>query len=1011
MKLYIVTTRYIDGYFFLFCLTEKSKPVTLCVVHHKTYLYARTKLAHNAPFRDLRGERIFIKRDLASIGIELEEEEIEIKQFHDVQSFSFHQKVHYKIPVVGYEKLLEAKKVLSKLGHAVPEFPEEDGKLFSDLGIHHTQWIEVDGNKMKPIKIRDYARKRESEEYAVVSDAIKGIETDVPAPEVMEMVFDIETYSSRYGINNSLEMPNHTRTEDVVYMISVVLTWSNNIKPEERVCFAISPNGKIPRDFVQTCESEEELISEFFRFIRERDPDVIYGHNSSSYDFNYISGRLTNMIEDIEGFGRLKSFSETIVIDGTEFKISFKTRFTEKFISNQWEGAGGTWHDYHYPACYGRVILDTLILLKKLPSSPGTPGALQGHSLDKLGAYLIGETKTGMTYAETFFAFRSGDVERIGEIADYCMQDSMICMKLFHITGEWVATREASYIYYQDVNEVTVTGQRLKMYRMFLRKAEEMGFLFHPIITNLKFKVQGGHVETPIKGKHCDVGVIDFASLYPSIMMAMNICLSTYIKSLPKVLPAGYKVEDFDRYEIPIEVGVREMPARYEEAEAPPGTIEEVVTKKANGEMVVAYKWKPDSPGTGFVDDPDSNSSEINGELLDDELYIKEIIRYNRLNPDYGDSFVEMLRARFGKAQQKIYQNLVFYVAKKEIRNGIIPIIQKELKDKRGEAKKKMKIAKESGDSITYEMFNQRQSAIKVVMNSIYGVLGSVHGKMSALEVAAAVTFIGRKEILRVKGFLENHGFRIIYGDTDSLMFQVPGYGEEERRKKDPTSIKLSAPVTEGVVETITQITEEINKTMIDPMKMEFEKVMNGIFVDRKRYMAYVTYEDGKYYATPGKPTEKDKNLKDRPIYVRGAASVRGDTTPFARQAYSATLSKILSDESKESVEAFIEEKKEELRLGKVPNSLLSVSKTLSHSYANDNAPMKKYAQHLLSIGERADPGTKIPLVIIEPPEGYSGPLSEYWRLPNTKERIHSAHYIKLMVSSIEKLKQAAFEE
>jgi DNA polymerase elongation subunit (family B) len=42
----------------------------------------------------------------------------------------------------------------------------------------------------------------------------------------------------------------------------------------------------------------------------------------------------------------------------------------------------------------------------------------------------------------------------------------------------------------------------------------------------------------PLRGYHKDpVAVLDFESLYPSIMRAFNICISTYIKNVDKIWP------------------------------------------------------------------------------------------------------------------------------------------------------------------------------------------------------------------------------------------------------------------------------------------------------------------------------------------------------------------------------------------------------------------------------------------------------------------------------------------
>jgi DNA polymerase elongation subunit (family B) len=180
-------------------------------------------------------------------------------------------------------------------------------------------------------------------------------------------------------------------------------------------------------------------------------------------------------------------------------------------------------------------------------------------------------------------------------------------------------------------------------------------------------------------------------------------------------------------------------------------------------------------------------------------------------------------------------------------------------------------------------------------------------------------------------------------------------------------------------------------------MMMEFEKVINAIFIDKKRYMGYITW--------PKKAT-----------FVRGAAAVRGDTTPFARQLYTNILTMILEDKTREEVLGSLNKHLSELLEGHVPNSMLSVSKMLAHSYISPSAPMKVYANFLRSIGELAEPGTKIPLIVTKQGhapniDGKKAPQgrSYCYRLPSTEETIDYEYYAEMARRPLDKLIEAAF--
>jgi DNA polymerase delta subunit 1 len=80
-------------------------------------------------------------------------------------------------------------------------------------------------------------------------------------------------------------------------------------------------------------------------------------------------------------------------------------------------------------------------------------------------------------------------------------------------------------------------GQQIKVASQLYRKAQSLGFLIPTERQSNEGKYEGAVVIEPTRGYYQDpVAVLDFASLYPSIMMAHNLCYSTLI------LP--YKLKD-----------------------------------------------------------------------------------------------------------------------------------------------------------------------------------------------------------------------------------------------------------------------------------------------------------------------------------------------------------------------------------------------------------------------------------------------------------------------------------
>ncbi len=68
----------------------------------------------------------------------------------------------------------------------------------------------------------------------------------------------------------------------------------------------------------------------------------------------------------------------------------------------------------------------------------------------------------------------------------------------------------------------------------------------------------------------------------------------------------------------------------------------------------------------------------------------------------------------------------------------------------------------------------QLSQAIKILMNSFYGVMGSYGCRFYHPDLPSAITGTGQWLLLRSKEFLERKGYDVVYGDTDSLFVRLP---------------------------------------------------------------------------------------------------------------------------------------------------------------------------------------------------------------------------------------------
>jgi DNA polymerase-2 len=66
-----------------------------------------------------------------------------------------------------------------------------------------------------------------------------------------------------------------------------------------------------------------------------------------------------------------------------------------------------------------------------------------------------------------------------------------------------------------------------------------------------------------------------------------------------------------------------------------------------------------------------------------------------------------------------------------------------------------------------------RSYAIKILMNSFYGVLGTTACRFFDRRLASSITLRGHEIIIGSRDYIEKRGFRVIYGDTDSLFVRL----------------------------------------------------------------------------------------------------------------------------------------------------------------------------------------------------------------------------------------------
>lgn len=244
-----------------------------------------------------------------------------------------------------------------------------------------------------------------------------------------------------------------------------------------------------------------------------------------------------------------------------------------------------------------------------------------------------------------------------------------------------------------------------------------------------------------------------------------------------------------------------------------------------------------------------------------------------------------------------------FLGAKFDRQGAILPILVGELA-----------AARENAKATNNEILSY---AIKIIMNSFYGVLGSNVCRFYHAELASSITMRGHELLERTKQWIEARGAKVIYGDTDSLFVIL-------------NSASSINPQVEGE-----QLRDHINARLAQwchdyadlesHLELEFERVYERFFMPTIRGQ-----EEGskKRYA----------GLSSGALVFKGLEAARTDWTPLARQFQRTLFEKIFNDENPVD---FIQYTIDELRSGRYDEQLV-YSKQLSRplsSYTKNKPP------------------------------------------------------------------------
>lgn len=177
--------------------------------------------------------------------------------------------------------------------------------------------------------------------------------------------------------------------------------------------------------------------------------------------------------------------------------------------------------------------------------------------------------------------------------------------------------------------------------------------------------------------------------------------------------------------------------------------------------------------------------------------------------------------------------------------------------------------AKAAGDSVASQ-------AIKILMNSFYGVLGTPACRFHNVEIANAITGQGRHLLQWSKRWFETRGLDVLYGDTDSLFVRsTEGDVEAALAQARELAARLNADIAMDIRE---------RWGVSSRLELEFEKLYAKLFLPSVRHG-----EAGARKRYAGLPSGTDE------VEFVGMEVVRRDWTELAKRVQKELYARLFS--------------------------------------------------------------------------------------------------------------------
>lgn len=533
--------------------------------------------------------------------------------------------------------------------------------------------------------------------------------------------------------------------------------------------------------------NEEDLLVAFLKKWDEVKPTIVSGWNIDGFDFPYLHARLVRVL------------GEEVANALSPINICYFNKYKNKMT------------------IAGVNALDYLVLYKKYSGKNLTNYRLDTVAKEELKIGKIeyeGSLNDLMkSDIKKFIEYNLHDIILVKKMNDQ-LQFVELAMSICHVChvgyeefGMSSKFLEGALLTYLRRKKLIAPNKKLKLDVVDRDDdlADDVGF-------------EGAYVKDPVPGRYDWVCSADINSLYPSVIMSLNISPETKVGI----------IKDWDS---------------------------EKLVKKSGDKIA-----------------------------FDNEVYTYE---------DFGKIIVDN--------NLSVSANGIVYDQSKL---GCIPDILKTWFAERVEYKTKMKDASTRKDKEQYVFWKRRQHVQKILLNSLYGVLGLSIFRFYDLDNAAAVTLTGQ-EIIKTSAKYVNNKFNkrcstkdkdyVIYIDTDSLYLDIKSLADHEKIEDvKPFAIKTIGTVSDELNDFYKVMMVRMFNSTDNRIKIAADVVAQSAFwVVKKRYAMRKVYN-----------MEESKDVDE--IEIKGLDVVRSSYPKKFRDFMKGILTDILQGTPNKTVNAKI---------------------------------------------------------------------------------------------------------